>query len=171
MDQKLLLNEALSFLHLTESSTEQDLKTTYHQLAKKYHPDSGEFDSDILFHELQKHHEFLKSYLSDHGSFRFKSKEIPGHKKKEPKKEGSDPIFNLYKLAKEEETKAILDYFERTKNTPLHLDELKNKNLIELRFKLEPVRKKYQEIVSEHPESIWAKDSKDSLQRISVWWR
>jgi hypothetical protein len=179
LDQKLLLNEALAFLHLSESSTEQDLKATYHLLAKKYHPDTGEFDSDILFQELQKHYEFLKTWWNDKGNF------ILSHSTKQPivepniinsyrsrsTKQGNDPIFNLYKLAKEVETRAILDYFEKTKNTPLELHETKNKNLSELRKALEPAKNKYQEIVKLYPQSIWAKDSGDSLQRLSVWWK
>jgi len=170
VDQKLLLNEALSFLHLTESSTEQDLKSTYHVLAKKYHPDTSDYDSDILFQELQKHYDFLKNYIAEQGSFKSPKKEIPVNRIQKSTKEGNDPIFNLYKKTKEEETRAILDYFEKTKNTPLHLNESKNKNLSELRRALDPVRNKYREIVSLYPDSIWANDSKDSLQRISVWW-
>jgi len=171
LDQKLLLNEALSFLHLTESSNEQELKTSYHGLAKKYHPDSGEYDSDILFRELQKQYEFLKAHYANYGNFKLPGVSIPDESITKKSKTKKDPIFELYKTAKDRETRAILSYFEKTKNSPLHLDEKGNKSLEGLRKDLDPVRKIYLEILSLYPESIWAKDSKESLQRISVWWK
>lgn len=179
MDQKLLLNEALTFLHLTESSSEQDLKVSYHNLAKKYHPDAGEYDSDVLFQELQRHYDFLKEYLQIHHSFLSRENLISSSeslqeqrlKTSRSKREGNDPIFNQYKLAKEIETTAILSYFDKNKNSPLNLDEVANKNLEKLRKELEPARKIFLDIIGNYPQSIWASDSKDSLQRLSVWWK
>ena len=176
MDQKLLLDEALAFLQLTESSHLNDLKTNYHHLAKKFHPDTGEYDSDVLFQELQKQYEFLKEWWNLKGNFFYpnqnpkKSTESVS-KATQLKKEGNDPIFNQYKYAKELETKAILIYFEKNKNAPLNLDEAKNKHIEELRHALEPVAKIYNEILVNFPQSIWAQDSKDSLHRLSVWWK
>ncbi len=178
MDQKLLLSEALAFLHLVDSSSSQDLKNSYHKLAKKYHPDTGEYDSDILFQELQKHYDFLTLWWSENGSFRMSnlSTNKGSSRKKEKqesvqRKDSGEPIFALYKEAKDLETKAILDYFEKTKNAPLNLDESKNKAVSALRKALEPVLAKYHEIVHLYPQSIWASDSKDSIQRLSVWWK
>ncbi|TGN13415.1 J domain-containing protein [Leptospira ilyithenensis] len=173
MDKELLLDEALSFLGLNRFSTEDDLKVNYHKLAKKYHPDTGEFTSEVLFQELQKNYEYLKKYFESNKSFgqiyAEKKKDLVRSEKSNPIP--SDPIFVVYKKAKEEETKAILNYFEKTKLSPLNLDEAKNNSLVELRAKLDPVCKIYLDIVKNHPNSLWVKDSKSSLDRLSVWWK
>ncbi|BDA78493.1 molecular chaperone DnaJ [Leptospira kobayashii] len=173
MDKELLLDEALSFLGLNHFSTEDDLKASYHRLAKKYHPDTGEFTSEILFQELQKNYEYLKKYFESNKSFESfasgKKEEATRAERSNPVP--SDPIFIVYKKAKEEETKAILNYFEKTKLSPLNLDEAKNNALAQLRSKLDPVCRIYLDIAKNHPNSIWANDSKSSLDRLSVWWK
>ncbi|TGN16906.1 J domain-containing protein [Leptospira idonii] len=189
MDEKLLLDEALSFLGLKGDSSEDDLKSQYHKLAKKYHPDGGEFTSEILFQELQKHYEFLKKFWERNGSFdafslgkgRSSRQDHSFSHEPEAAREGAgkdtssslvpDPIFSMYKTAKEEETRAILNYFEKTKLDPMNLNHAKNNALAELRTRLDPVCKVYLDIVQNHPKSIWVGDSKDSLARLSVWWK
>ncbi|GBF49358.1 DnaJ domain protein [Leptospira ryugenii] len=157
-----MLEEALAFFQLNESSSELDLKNQYQRLAKRYHPDAGEYDSAVMFLELQRHYEFLKEWWNTQQSFVWLEKKSSKAK---------DPIFEMYKLAKEKETIAILQYFEKNKNTPLVLEDDKNKGIESLRKALEPVREIYREITFKYPNSIWAKDSEESLQRISVWWK
>ncbi|PJZ45879.1 J domain-containing protein [Leptospira brenneri] len=174
MDKKLLLNDSLHFLGLSPGFLESELKEAYHKLAKKYHPDSGEFTSDVMFLELNKHYESLKDYLLIHPeedtSFRegvdgFDFSESPNITK--PSK---DPVFHEYKLAKEKETEAILRYYEKRNLHPIELSENLNKELVQLRKDLEPVISVYAEIVKNHTNSLWAKDAKDSLERLRVWW-
>ncbi|WP_411822341.1 J domain-containing protein [Leptospira sp. 'Mane'] len=173
MDKELLLDEALSFLGLNRFSDEDDLKTSYHKLAKKYHPDTGEFTSEVLFQELQKNYEFLKKYFESNKGFGpgFSEPKTDTIRTDKSSSVPSDPIFVIYKKAKEEETKAILTYFEKTKLSPLNLDEAKNNALVELRLKLDPVCKIYLDIVNNHSNSLWANDSRSSLDRLSVWWK
>ncbi|TGL47917.1 molecular chaperone DnaJ [Leptospira meyeri] len=174
MDKKLLLNDSLHFLGLGPGFTESELKESYHKLAKKYHPDSGEFTSDVMFLELNKHYESLKDHLLIHpeeessfskSSDLFVSSEVPSSSK--PSK---DPVFQEYKLAKEKETEAILNYYEKRNLHPIELSESLNKELVQLRKDLEPVLSVYAEILKKHPTSLWAKDAKDSLERLRVWW-
>ncbi|EMY71929.1 DnaJ domain-containing protein [Leptospira vanthielii] len=175
MDKKLLLNDSLHFLGLSLGFTESELKESYHKLAKKYHPDSGEFTSDVMFLELNKHYESLKDYLLIHpeeevsveGSGDWNGDGDLNNPLVKPSK---DPIFHDYKQAKEKETKAILRYYEKRDLHPIELSENLNKELVQLRKDLEPVLSVYVEILKKHSTSLWAKDAKDSLERLKVWW-
>lgn len=175
MDKKLLLNDSLHFLGLSLGFTESELKESYHKLAKKYHPDSGEFTSDVMFLELNKHYESLKDYLLIHPEDEYSNREIaveeaPLDAKIRTHKPSKDPIFHEYKLAKEKETEAILRYYEKRNLHPIELSDNLNKELVQLRKDLEPVLFVYAEILKKHSTSIWAKDAKDSLERLRVWW-
>ncbi|TGL23607.1 molecular chaperone DnaJ [Leptospira bourretii] len=174
MDKKLLLNDSLNFLGLSAGFTESELKESYHKLAKKYHPDSGEFTSDVMFLELNKHYESLKDHLLIHPEDDFShlvSGEVCGDSEVPPiTKPSKDPVFHEYKLAKEKETEAILRYYEKRNLHPIELSESLNKELVQLRKDLEPVLSVYAEIVKKHPSSLWANDAKDSLDRLRVWW-
>ncbi|TGL37615.1 J domain-containing protein [Leptospira perdikensis] len=174
MDKKLLLNDSLHFLGLSPGFTELELKESYHKLAKKYHPDSGEFTSDVMFLELNKHYESLKDHLLIHpeeeSSFS-RSRDVSISSEVPPgSKPSKDPVFQEYKLAKEKETEAILRYYEKRNLHPIELSENLNKELVQLRKDLEPVLSVYAEILKKHPTSIWANDAKDSLERLRVWW-
>ncbi|MCW7492784.1 DnaJ domain-containing protein [Leptospira sp. 2 VSF19] len=174
MDKKLLLNDSLHFLGLSPGFTESELKESYHKLAKKYHPDSGEFTSDVMFLELNKHYESLKDFLLIHPeeeSFPSGNQENNDpNEKGNPLKPSKDPVFHEYKQAKEKETEAILRYYEKRNLHPIELSENANKELVQLRKDLEPVLSVYTEILKKHPTSLWAKDAKDSLERLRVWW-
>ncbi|MCW7470478.1 J domain-containing protein [Leptospira kanakyensis] len=176
MDKKLLLNDSLHFLGLGPGFTESELKESYHKLAKKYHPDSGEFTSDVMFVELNKHYESLKDHLLIHPEeepFASNSREDInyGDKKNPQAKPSKDPVFHEYKMAKEKETEAILRYYEKRNLHPIELSENLNKELIQLRKDLEPVLSVYVEILKNHSTSLWANDAKDSLERLRVWLR
>ncbi|MCW7481568.1 J domain-containing protein [Leptospira kanakyensis] len=173
MDKKLLLNDSLHFLGLGPGFTESELKESYHKLAKKYHPDSGEFTSDVMFVELNKHYESLKDHLLIHPeeeTFSFGSGEA-SDPKIQTSKPSKDPVFHEYKMAKEKETEAILRYYEKRNLHPIELSENLNKELIQLRKDLEPVLSVYVEILKNHSTSLWANDAKDSLERLRVWLR
>ncbi|MDF3818674.1 J domain-containing protein [Leptospira sp. 96542] len=170
MDKKLLLKEACNFLGLSESFSLEELKESYHKLAKKYHPDSSEFESDVMFLELNKHYEFLKLEIesgNSKNSFDNKPK-LENNLKQETK--SKDIIFQKYKDAKEMETKAILKYYERRKLSPIELSSELNKELLTLRRELEPVLLVYKEIIDFNPDSIWCPDARDSIERLKVWW-
>lgn len=173
MDKKLLLNDSLHFLGLAPGFTESELKESYHKLAKKYHPDSGEFTSDVMFLELNKHYESLKDYLLIHPedeSSLYGSGEGSSDSKVSYVKPSKDPVFHEYKLAKEKETEAILRYYEKRNLHPIELSDNLNKELVQLRKDLEPVLSVYAEILKKHSTSLWANDAKDSLERLRVWW-
>lgn len=163
MDKELLLEEALAFFALDRSVSQDQIKERYHVLAKKYHPDSGEFTSPVLFQELQKYYEVLVQA-------EFAKDQIPNIPYSKPDKQRKDQTFEKYKKAKEWETIAILDYYEKTKYQPLVLKAEENPALMELRKTLLPVIKELEDIVLEKPPSIWVNDARDSLKRLSVWW-
>jgi DnaJ-class molecular chaperone len=181
MDKKLLLNDSLQFLGLSTGFTEAELRDSYHKLAKKYHPDTGEFTSEVMFLELNKHYEALKEFLLIHpeDGLNDSSEEQDGdgtgfhHQKKDHPTENKpsiDPIFQEYKLAKEKETEAILRYYEKRNLHPIELSSSLNQELVQLQKELEPVLLVYANITREHPKSLWARDAKDSLERLRVWW-
>ncbi|TGL99748.1 J domain-containing protein [Leptospira jelokensis] len=191
MDKKLLLNDSLQFLGLSSGFTEAELKDSYHRLAKKYHPDTGEFTSDVMFVELNKHYESLKEFLLIHpedsdiepsvGERRFRrqrksqnqsdsEEETTSQTEPGKTKPSKDPIFQEYKMAKEKETEAILRYYEKRNLHPIELSSSLNKELVQLQKDLEPVLQVYLSITKEHPTSLWAADAKSSLERLRVWW-
>ncbi|MCW7462389.1 MULTISPECIES: J domain-containing protein [Leptospira] len=181
MDKKLLLNDSLHFLGLSSGYTESELKDSYHKLAKKYHPDSGEFTSDVMFVELNKHYENLKEFLLIHpeetmvdpngnreGSHPKNTNQSPNETLEN--KPSKDPVFQEYKLAKEKETEVILRYYEKRNLHPIELSSALNKELVQLQKELEPVLQVYANILKQHPTSLWASDAKNSLERLRVWW-
>ncbi|TGL08682.1 molecular chaperone DnaJ [Leptospira levettii] len=179
MDKKLLLNDSLHFLGLSSGFTESDLKESYHKLAKKYHPDSGEFTSDVMFVELNKHYENLKEFLLIHteetyvdpdGNVSHSKNTNQSIKESLENKPSKDPIFQEYKLAKEKETEVILRYFEKRNLHPIELSSALNKELVQLQKELEPVLQVYANILKQHPTSLWANDAKNSMERLRVWW-
>lgn len=190
MDKKLLLNDSLQFLGLRSGFTEAELRDSYHKLAKKYHPDTGEYTSDVMFVELNKHYESLKEFLLIHpedsigdpsgdrgpqsrgdSQNQSESKE-PWENQTERRKTkpSKDPIFQEYKLAKEKETEAILRYYEKRSLHPIELSTTANQELVQLQKELEPVVQVYANILKDNPTSLWASDAKSSLERLRVWW-
>ncbi|XDD47862.1 DnaJ domain-containing protein [Leptospira sp. WS39.C2] len=189
MDKKLLLNDSLQFLGLSSGFTEEELRDSYHKLAKKYHPDTGEYTSDVMFVELNKHYESLKEFLLIHpedsgldSSFDAEGQILrdenhnhshlhnQNQKEQVESKPSKDPIFQEYKLAKEKETEAILRYYEKRNLHPIELSSSLNKELVQLQKELEPVLQVYASILKENPSSLWAADAKTSLERLRVWW-
>jgi hypothetical protein len=134
-----------------------------------------------MFLELNKHYEALKEFLLIHpeDGLNDSSEEQDGdgtgfhHQKKDHPTENKpsiDPIFQEYKLAKEKETEAILRYYEKRNLHPIELSSSLNQELVQLQKELEPVLLVYANITREHPKSLWARDAKDSLERLRVWW-
>ena len=58
------LEDALLFFSLPRSFTKEDLKRRYRELALKYHPDRGEYTSDVLFVQLMNYYSYLDNYLN-----------------------------------------------------------------------------------------------------------
>lgn len=169
MEQEDLLELALDFFGLEENFTEEQLRTRYRELAKKYHPDSSEFTSNILFNELNR----CKTVLDDYLNFRTHTKagSIPYPKAGLNETKKKDLAYELYKAAKEIENRAILEYFEKTKGNPVFLDPKENPPLRDLAMALKIPMDNYKKILEEYPQSIWSKDAKDSLLRLVNWIR
>jgi len=153
VDKKFLLDEALAFFGFFEFPDDSTLHQRYKALAKKYHPDSGEYSSPVVFQELQRHFEVLKSI------------EVS---KKTPEKKESDTSFVLYKTAKDLETKAILAYFDKTAHFPMDNKEARKIPLDELKHSLTASIIMYEEVVKS--KGIWSEDASRSIKRCSVWW-
>lgn len=162
MGKKLLLDEAKAFFGISEPFDLAEVKELYHKLAKKFHPDTGEYTSDILFLELNRHYEVLKNHLSDHHELNEIHSGQGNHSK--------DKVFQLYKENKQKETEVILEYYESRTNLPIQLSDSENQDLVKLRKALEPIVITYLKILENNPESIWIPDIKDSIQRLKVWY-
>lgn len=122
----------------------------------KYHPDRGEFTSDVLFIELVKYREVIEEYLENRENL--DSKSIKNSKD-----------YQIYREAKFIENESILNYFKKRDGLKISLKENENPELKILKTKLNSAKEKYEEILSNYPKSIWLEDSKNSIQRIEIW--
>lgn len=146
------LKTALSFFGFESEFTSDDLKKKYHELAKKYHPDGGEFETEVLFIELVKHKTILENHLLS----------------KPVKETNYQNEYELYKEAKKLENTAILKYFEeRKKNHNLSHPDFEYE--ISLKKELKTARDLYLKLLKEFPQSIWKKDTLDSVASIDNW--
>ncbi len=156
-----LFQEALDFFGLSSNFQLEDLKKRYHTLALKYHPDRGEYTSDVLFVQLLHYKSILENSLLE--KMNIVTEDSP--------KQKIHSDYEIYKSAKKIENDAILQYFESRKNNlqvELHIE--KNPELKVLLLNLEKAKVLYEKLLKEHPTSIWAKDAKDSLESLKVWW-
>jgi hypothetical protein len=161
------LEDALLFFSLPLSFEKEDLKKRYRELALKYHPDRGEYTSDVLFVQLMQYHSFLESYLDKKDSQEILLEVLSTVSIKPNREE-----YNHYKDLKYRENEAILYYFNSRKNLKaVELDERKNKELAELKGKLEKIKQEYEDFTKTYPNSIWNQDIIDSIENLKVWFK
>jgi curved DNA-binding protein CbpA len=157
-------DDALLFFSLPVTFEKEDLKKRYRELALKYHPDRGEYTSDVLFVQLMQYHSFLESYLNK----KEYSQEIQSTVSPKPNREE----YNHYKDLKYRENEAVLHYFNSRKNLKaVELDERKNKELAELKGKLEKIKQEYEDFIRTYPTSIWNQDIIDCIENLKVWFK
>ena len=155
---------ALLFFSLEPNFTREDLKKRYRELAKKYHPDMGEYTTDILFVQLLSYNSLLEDYLQRERYHRSNTVQ--------PRESSSNQEYSLYKESKSREREAVHRYYKSRENIPIvELDEKKNKELLELREKLDIVKKEYLDFIKKYPGSIWIPDILESLENMKIWWR
>lgn len=164
------IENALLFFSLSKPFSKDDLKKRYRELALKYHPDRGEYTTDVLFVQLMNYYSNLENYLdlhlSEEGSPQFNSV-IQNSASNSTKDE-----YKIYKEIKSKESEAILAYFKSRKNLPtVELDPKKNPELNELRTKLDKIKKDYHEFIKNYPQSIWVADIIDTMENLKVWWK
>jgi curved DNA-binding protein CbpA len=159
LEQEDLLTLALDFFGLERNFTEEEFRERYRELAKKFHPDSSEFTSTVLFNELTRSKSLLEIYIRER-----ENPQLPM-----TESSAKDESYELYKKAKEVENQAILEYFEKTKGNPVYLHPEENPPLRDLLQKLEIPIQNYSCILERYPKSIWATDASDSLKRIQNW--
>ncbi len=155
MEKSDLLN-AIEFFGLEKNFSRKEFHKTFHSLALKYHPDKGEFTTDVLFIELVRYKEILEIFLEN--------KERLSDDKNKNSKE-----YGIYKEGKSIESEAFLSYFKKRDGQKIKLSEKENPELKELKIKLGLAKEKLEQIIREYPNSLWAEDSKDSIHRIEIW--
>jgi hypothetical protein len=164
------LEDALLFFSLPKAFTKEELKRRYRELALKYHPDRGEYTSDVLFVQLMNYYSYLENYLNLFYSESFgvsNDSVLHNSNQKITKDE-----YKIYKEIKTRESESILYYFKSRKNLPsVELDPKKNPELNELRVKLDKIKKDYNEFIKLYPNSIWVADILDSIENLKVWWK
>jgi hypothetical protein len=151
------VDDAFQFFGLELTTTEEIFKHRFHELALKYHPDKGEFNSEVIFLELMKHRNTLEKFFEN----RHEHEEV--FKKTSPNND-----YSLYKEAKQLQNDSILKYFKsrekyNNQTTPNADFEL------QLKEELNLAKAKYTKLIQEHPNSLWVRDSKDSILSIDVW--
>lgn len=152
------LLDAILFFGLEVNFSRQEFHKAFHNLAMRYHPDRGEFTSDVLFVELIRYKVILEEYL-----------EIRENRNHENAKKSKE--YEIYKEAKRIENEAVLSYFKQRDGQQILLQEQENPELKVLKSRLTVAKNKYQTIILNHPESVWVEDSKDSIHRIDIWLR
>ncbi|MBK7056229.1 MAG: hypothetical protein IPH52_14505 [Leptospiraceae bacterium] len=149
------VDDAFQFFGLEITTTEEIFKHRFHELALKYHPDKGEFNSEVVFLELMKHRQTLEKFFETR------------HEHEEAFSKATND-YALYKEAKKIQNDSILKYFKsREKNN----NQTSPNADFEIQLKEELIRAKakYIKLMQEHPTSLWIPDSKDSIQSIDVW--
>jgi len=149
------VDDALDFFGVDISVSEEAFKHRFHELALKYHPDKGEFNSDIIFLELMKHKHTLDLFFQNRKSHLETF-------------QAATSDYALYKEAKQLENESILKYFksrEKFNNQTAPNADFE----IQLKEELKVAKSKYLKLLQEHPNSLWIRDSKDSILSIDVW--
>ncbi|MEM7181264.1 MAG: molecular chaperone DnaJ [Spirochaetota bacterium] len=150
--------QALQFFGFSKSYDSQQLKQRYRELALKYHPDRGEYTSEVLFLELVRYKTVLELFLEEGNATVSTEEEITDE-------------YGIYKKAKKTENDAIYEYFHKRDGEPLVLDETINPELKKLRQKLQQAIHLYRDLLQRYPDSMWKADVKDSLEKMKVWWK
>lgn len=164
----LELEDALLFFSLSKTFTKEELKKRYRELALKYHPDRGEYTSDVLFVQLMNYYSYLDNYLNLY----YSENEIQSNDFVTQNQKVTKDEYKIYKEIKTRESEAILSYFKSRKNLPsVELDPKKNPELNELRIKLDKIKKDYNDFIKQYPSSIWVADILDSIENLKVWWK
>lgn len=149
------VDDAFQFFGLEITTTEEIFKHRFHELALKYHPDKGEFNSEVVFLELMKHRQTLEKFFETR------------HEHEEGFNKATND-YALYKEAKKIQNDSILKYFKsREKNNNQTSPNADFE--IQLKEELTRAKAKYIKLMQEHPTSLWIPDSKDSIQSIDVW--
>ncbi|MBM9499508.1 molecular chaperone DnaJ [Leptospira sp. 201903071] len=160
-----MLERALEFLGLEPGFSEEELKSRFYLLSKKYHPDTGEFSNDSLFKELIEYRDVLYSYLEKET---FQKENVVSHSS-DANFQKSD--YDIYKLARDSYDFAIHEYYKITDGNPIFLKGEENPALRKLRNSLLSSKSHFEELVRSFPQSIWIADAKNTLQKIEVWFK
>lgn len=159
MEDGDLLSRALDFYGLPKKFDANLVRSRFRELSRKYHPDSGEYETDLLFKELVQLRDVLLSSLET------ETFAIIENSKEDP--EG----FLFYKLAKQKAANAIEKYFQFTDGNPVYLKKEDNPALIGLREELKTAKEELEEFLEKFPKSIWREDTEITLKKISVWFK
>ncbi|PJZ66466.1 molecular chaperone DnaJ [Leptospira wolffii] len=160
MEDGDLLSRALDFYGLPRKFDAELVRTRFRELSRKYHPDSGEYETDFLFKELVQLRDVLLHSLES-------KEEASETEAKVEDREG----FLFYKEAKKRTAEALERYFQFTEGNPVFLKGEENPALRKLREELETVVGEWKEFLDHYPKSIWKEDAEKTLQKLSVWFK
>lgn len=149
------VDDAFQFFGLEVTVSEEVFKHRFHELALKYHPDKGEFNSEVVFLELMKHRHILEKFF------------LNRHEHEQAFKKTTND-YALYKEAKQLQNDSILKYFksrEKFNNQTSPDADFE----IQLREELTIAKAKYLKLIEDHPTSLWIADARDSIASIDVW--
>ncbi|PJZ68289.1 molecular chaperone DnaJ [Leptospira perolatii] len=173
MEDGDLLSRALDFYGLPKRFNEDLVRSKFRELSRKYHPDSGEYDNDILFKELVHLRDVLLDSLSSTANVKA---EKTGQNESDPNWQESNSQkdkegFGRYKDATQLAASALETYFKSTEGNPVFLDAKENPDLRKLRENLLIAKSELETFLKEYPNSIWKNDAEKTLKRIGVWFR
>lgn len=161
MEDGDLLSRALDFYGLPKKFDADLVRSRFRELSRKYHPDSGEYETDLLFKELVQLRDVLLLSLEtqeDNAVQELSSNED---------REG----FLPYKDAKKKTADALERYFQFTEGNPVYLKGEDNPALRKLREELADIRRDWTGFIEEYPRSIWREDAEKTLKKLSVWFK
>ncbi len=161
MEDGDLLSRALDFYGLPRKYDADLVRSRFRELSRKYHPDSGEFETDLLFKELVQLRDVLLSSL-----------DIYPQPSTDPKQNSEDKEgFQFYKEAKQQTADALEKYFQFTEGNPVFLKGEDNPALRILREELKSSAERLKNFLELYPSSIWKDDAEKTLQKLSVWFK
>lgn len=170
MEEEFLLKQALDFFGFHSNQfTSQQLRTKYRELALRYHPDAGEFSSEVLFQELVRARETLEQYLETSNPTQEGSAHSQLSSRQESNTSPKNDDFSRYRSAKKRENDLILNYFGKTEGNPIFLSESDNPELRHLKVELRFVLAWYESILKDYPRTLFRSDIEKSIEKIRVW--
>ncbi|MDH5717740.1 MAG: hypothetical protein OEZ22_08880 [Spirochaetia bacterium] len=145
------------------------VKKRYYEMAFHLHPDKKGSKEEFI--NLRNAYDFLVENYNKNSHvfneiFSEKKAQAPSDEEKQNNKDESEEIFQIYKKAAAHYSKALEEYFDKTKQVNLNAND---ENYLKLKEKLKYCKDLLAKVIKSDPSGIWASDAIEKIARINVW--